>query len=72
MFLQPDKTIYDLSLTLSTCYVLVIYKVLPLACAWRKSDRKTKTGSKCVPALRQKYSFQQYMICHLLLVHAMC
>ena len=33
---QGDLIIYDLSLTLSTCNVLVIYKVLALACAWSK------------------------------------
>jgi hypothetical protein len=32
-------TIYDMSLTLSTYNVLVIYKVLALVCAWSKSDR---------------------------------
>ena len=60
-----------MSLTLSTCNVLVIYKVLALACAWSKSDRKTTTACNNVPASRQKYNLQQY-ICHLLLVHIMC
>jgi hypothetical protein len=46
------------SLILSTCTVLVIYKVLALVCAWSKSDRKTTTVNKYVPALRQKYSIQ--------------
>ena len=54
-----------MSLTLSTCNVLVIYKVLALACAWSKSDKKNTTACNNVPASRQKYSFQQY-ICHLL------
>jgi hypothetical protein len=60
-------TIYDMSLTLSTYNVLVIYKVLALACAWSKSDRKTTTACNNVPASRQKYNLQQYMICHLLI-----
>ena len=55
-----------MSLTLSTYNVLVIYKVLALACARSKSDRKTTTACNNVPVSRQKYNLQQYMICHLL------
>ena len=47
-----------MSLTLSTCNVLVIYKVLALACAWSKSDRKTTTACNNVPASRQTYNLQ--------------
>ena len=76
MFWQSDRmtssTIDDRFLTLSTCNVLVIYKVLALACAWSKSDSITTTVSKYVPVLRQKYSFKPQMISPFLLVHVMC
>jgi len=52
--------------------VLVIYKVLALVCALSKSDRQTTIRCKYVFATRQNDNLQQYMICHLLLVHAMC
>ncbi len=50
--------------------LLVIYKVLALACACSKTDRKTTTGCNNVPALRQIQLLA--IMGHLLLVHVMC
>ena len=58
MFWQPDRmmssVIDDMSLTLSTCNVLVIYKVLALVCALCKSDRQTTIRCKYFLAARHK------------------
>ena len=68
MFFQTQRkpsTIDSMSLTLSTCNVLVIYKVLALTCAWSKSERKLPNGVKISSS--SQISLKQYMI-HLLLV----
>jgi len=69
---QNDILQQYMSLTLGTCNVLVIYKVLALTCALSKSDRQATIRCKYLLATRQNGNLQQYMICHILLVHIIC